>query len=221
MFQSTIFQLCWGGFSWVEPVLSKDKCVLFRDTTQRRRWGSNPLPLGLESSTLPLSLCAPWWSDKCLCCWLPGQYSNPHFNATPKKSIFWLVSLGGQTDLSLTWYQTLKTGFLASSPYSKTLNLLFWCICQDMFVIRVHRLQDVCVSPIFNAYMVHIGFNLLLPGKFFRAFCHLLIFSKIVFFFKFLEYSQSVKQFGSRSGPMFCQAWSGSKLFAKFISRRH
>ena len=29
----------------------------------------------------------------------------------------------------------------------------------------------------------------------------------------------SVKQFGSRSGQMFCRAWSGSKLFAKVISR--
>ena len=29
-----------------------------------------------------------------------------------------------------------------------------------------------------------------------------------------------VKLFGSRSGQMFCQAWSGSKLFAKVISRR-
>ena len=31
-----------------------------RTTTQGRRWGSNPLPLGLESSTLPLSHCAPY-----------------------------------------------------------------------------------------------------------------------------------------------------------------
>ena len=30
----------------------------------------------------------------------------------------------------------------------------------------------------------------------------------------------SVKQFGSRSGPMVCWAWSGSKMFAKVISRR-
>ena len=28
-----------------------------------------------------------------------------------------------------------------------------------------------------------------------------------------------VQQFGSRSGPRFCQTWSGSKLFAKVISR--
>ena len=32
---------------------------LLKDTTQWRRWGSNPQPFGLESSTLPLSHCAP------------------------------------------------------------------------------------------------------------------------------------------------------------------
>ena len=31
---------------------SKDKYVLLKDTTQWRRWGSNPKPLHLESSTL-------------------------------------------------------------------------------------------------------------------------------------------------------------------------
>ena len=33
---------------------------LLKDTTQWRRWGLNPRPFGLESSTLPLSHCAPW-----------------------------------------------------------------------------------------------------------------------------------------------------------------
>ena len=32
---------------------------LLKDTTQWRRWGSNPRPLGLDSSTLPLSHCVP------------------------------------------------------------------------------------------------------------------------------------------------------------------
>ena len=32
--QSTIFQLCRDGSSWDEPVLSKDKCVLLKETTQ-------------------------------------------------------------------------------------------------------------------------------------------------------------------------------------------
>ena len=34
------------------------------------------------------------------------------------------------------------------------------------------------------------------------------------------KYYQSVKRFGSRSGPTFCRALSGSKLFAKIISRQ-
>ena len=33
---------------------------LLKDTTQWRRWGSNPRPLGLESSIQPLSRCAPY-----------------------------------------------------------------------------------------------------------------------------------------------------------------
>ena len=34
--------------------------ILLKDTTQWPRWSSNPRPLGLESSALPLSHCAPW-----------------------------------------------------------------------------------------------------------------------------------------------------------------
>ena len=49
---STIFQLDRDGYSRVEPVLSWDKCVLLKGTIQCHRWGSNPRPLGLESSTL-------------------------------------------------------------------------------------------------------------------------------------------------------------------------
>ena len=52
--RSTIFQLFSKRSSWVEPVLSLDLCVLLKDTTQWHRWGSNPRPLCLESSTLPL-----------------------------------------------------------------------------------------------------------------------------------------------------------------------
>ena len=40
--------------------------------------------------------------------------------------------------------------------------------------------------------------------------CRLLTFFKMNFFKKFFqELYQSVKQFGSRSGPMFCRSWSG------------
>ena len=46
-------------------------------------------------------------------------------------------------------------------------------------------------------------------------------FFKIVFFSKtiYQDHFQIVNQFGSRSGPAFCWSRSGSKLFAKFISR--
>ena len=46
-------------------------------------------------------------------------------------------------------------------------------------------------------------------------------FSNSTFQKFFQEYHASVKQFGSRSGSTLCRAWSGSKLFAKAISRRH
>ena len=40
-----------------------------------------------------------------------------------------------------------------------------------------------------------------------QAFCRLLIFVEINVFEKFFqEYHQSVKQFGSRSGPTYCRA---------------
>ena len=64
--------------------------------------------------------------------------------------------------------------------------------------------------------------NAVTPGIFSMFFCLLLIFFKINFFEKFIQkYDQSVKQFGSRSGPTFCRTWSGFKLFAKVISRLH
>ena len=52
MSKSTIFQLRREGSSWVEPVLS-----LAQGHNSVTRWGSNPRPFGLESSTLPLSHC--------------------------------------------------------------------------------------------------------------------------------------------------------------------
>ena len=52
--------------------------------------------------------------------------------------------------------------------------------------------------------------------KFNTGYCRLQICFKINFFKKFFhQYHQSVKQFGSRSGPTSCRAWSGSEMFAK------
>ena len=53
--QSTIFQLCRDSSSWVEPVLSKDKCVLLKDTTQWRQ-GGMLLSMMIVHNTLPLTV---------------------------------------------------------------------------------------------------------------------------------------------------------------------
>ena len=58
----------WVFLGWTSTELGL--MFLLKDTTQWRPWGSNPQPLGLESSTLPLSHCTPqdtlyqWESDK-------------------------------------------------------------------------------------------------------------------------------------------------------------
>ena len=46
---------------------------LLKDTTQWRRWGSKPRPLGLDSNTLPLSHCAPTYLG--LCVWFDSLRS--------------------------------------------------------------------------------------------------------------------------------------------------
>ena len=46
-------------FDWTSTKLGL--MFLLKDTTQLRWWDSNPQPLGLESSPLPLSHCAPIW----------------------------------------------------------------------------------------------------------------------------------------------------------------
>ena len=78
-----MFSVMSDGSSWVEPVLSKDKCVLHKDTAQWRRLGSNLRPLGTDSSTLPLSHCAP---DSC-CIERKYYYVHVQSNHTMEKII--------------------------------------------------------------------------------------------------------------------------------------
>ena len=74
MSQATIFQLCRDRSSWVEPVLSKDHCVLLKDTMQWRWWGLNPQPLDLKKS-LPRKKVI-WPSIHDHSCWLGRKASN-------------------------------------------------------------------------------------------------------------------------------------------------
>ena len=87
-------------------------------------------------------------------------------------------------------------------------------ICKMMvFVLFIYKNTEA--SPCgFGTY--HI-----MPGKFQMLLCRLLIFFHNQLLGKFdQEYHQSVKQFGSRAGPTFCRALSGSKLLAMVVSRR-
>ena len=62
-----------------------------------------------------------------------------------------------------------------------------------------------------------VVFNSLHVGLFFMSFLlSANFFFKITFFKKFF---QSVKLFGSRSGPTFCRSWPRSKLYAKVNSK--
>ena len=60
---------------------------LLKDTTQWRRWGSNPRPLGLESSTLPLSHCDPWKSVD------SDQLASPEASWSESTLLYKIVSI--------------------------------------------------------------------------------------------------------------------------------
>ena len=85
---------------------------------------------------------------------------------------------------------------------------------------------SMCFFKIIFAYLCHSRcatkkqiLNLCMLGNFLCFCCRLLFFFLILKKF-FEEHHQSVKPFGSMSGVTnFCQPWSGSKLFAKVISR--
>ena len=59
-------------------LLSKDKCILLKDTTQWWRWDSNQWPLSLESSTLPLTHCSPYICFVCVKETSPWDVSFTH-----------------------------------------------------------------------------------------------------------------------------------------------
>ena len=66
-----------------------------------------------------------------------------------------------------------------------------------------------------------LNLTLCMLGKFACFFVICGLFLKLTFSKKiFQEYHQCVQQFGSRSGPTFSRAYSGSKLLSKVISRQ-
>ena len=100
-FQSTVFQLCRDGSSCVEPVLSKDKCVLLKDTKQWRWWGSNPGPLCLESSTsnsCDLIYCYIFVGVSVFWCWTfvyQCKWFSVTFHISTWSLMYWTLLLAG------------------------------------------------------------------------------------------------------------------------------
>ena len=103
-----------SGRYWVEPVLSQDKSVLLKDTTQWDWWGSNPQALGLESSTLPLSHCAPT-----KCCALNGVIRAAEFQPHSRNYSIWQL-----WPLLIAWIQ--KRPFNHTHIHKTKLNVAYW-----------------------------------------------------------------------------------------------
>ena len=127
----------------------------------------------------------------------------------------------------LLWYllEAHHQGPCNSSPQHmfswRNKKIFTWLPLLSRAIWNVHQEPNKPVNLMLINTLSCKALTLCMLGNFACFFCHLWIFLKTNFFKKiFQEYHQSVKQFGSRSGPTFYWAWSGSKLFAKFISRR-
>ena len=106
----------------------------------------------------------------------------------------------------------LKGGSTGSSKCHIVVNLMSLLICWS-----IRKLAIWIPPPFIWSYGLYF-YSLHAWLVFMLMLCCLLTFFNINFFRKFFqEYYQSAKWFGSRSGPTFCQSWSGSKLpvFAK------
>ena len=86
---------------------------LLKDTTQWRRWGSNPRPLGLETSALPLSHCAPVHTGS-------EASSNFIYCACEKQKLWWVCAYAtfaaSRCDKNMYHCKYIFWGFNASWP---------------------------------------------------------------------------------------------------------
>ena len=115
---STIFRLYRDGSSWVEPVLSYDKCVLPKDHNAMTPVRLEPTAFGLESSTLPLSHCAP----KCYML----RYYTPAF-AVCRRTHYGVPNIKRFRKLLRNWQKKLTVQF-----YHKT-----WIIWTPIIILLI------------------------------------------------------------------------------------
>ena len=95
----------------------------------------------------------------------------------------------------------------------------------NLYLGLYHNMLSHCIGQLYTVR--HSGWGsetsillltLDMPCNFSCYCCHLLTSFKINFFEKFCQ-EHWVSNFGSRAGPTLCRSWSGSRLFAKVISR--
>ena len=105
----------------------------------------------------------------------------------------------------------------SSDVFEKVWTMLSFCGC----VVVEHVVRNV--SKCCHVNCLHTLFWLFACWVIFHdfIFCLQSFFKKFTFSMNSFRNNIGVKQFGFRSDPTLCRAWSGSKLSAKVISRRH
>ena len=141
-----------------------------------------------------------------------SQVFFPNHNIFPTLRIVFTLTNSVDPD-EMLHYAAFHLGLhcLSMCPYTMV-NLI------NVFIHAYHKIK-MLIQILQYGYISQT--DIALVGNFSCFCCCLLTFFKINFFKKlFQEHFQSVKWFGSRSGPTFCRSRSGSKLLTKIISRR-
>ena len=107
--------------------ISPENRYLLKDTTHWRRWGSNPLPFGLESSTLPLRSHLPQEQER------HGNFMKIKGTFKHEVSIDWVDLITRKPDFT-AYKQQRRRPACASDQHS--------CSCSLQSVIMGESFQD-------------------------------------------------------------------------------
>ena len=209
--QSTSFQSCWDGSSWVKPVLS----VFFKDRTQCFRWGSNP------------QVATPWsrvkhYTTALLKCLILSTARN---TKTYSKTCVKLPlknrqnkDLNDRLAITLMYCSRLHAWWSTQSPLATLLSSLIACPCVGVTMQNGwnNRISDGCVyAQIRRGLGMHLVtysnhdtvlFLLIVPikGRFVWDGIHCVyIYQRLHDFLTFLEYLGNPVRFSIYKGWNF------------------
>ena len=139
--QSTVFQLYWDGSSWVEPVLSKDKCVLLKDTTvtpgaQAPRSRENKILA--QGKMLPTIFCKPFkndYSTEYLYLWLVSKTITKTFQ---RNSVICCATALGIMNINCRFSPTVRKSTLYNSREQNICIVLLHCTCTGHVPLLMH-----------------------------------------------------------------------------------